>query len=243
MAFRRFGLICRKLIVENRKSLLIVLCGFSGIWTLLGLWCGYLGTTPGIGPLAIYLFCASIACCVAASRMFSDLVSKEDRISTLMTPASAAEKFIPRLIAVIPGMIILVTLGYILFSYASILVAGLRFGNWADFYNPFAHWTQEDSSTLISLGSVFLFTLSFFIYGAVAWPRKSFFKTVLVLFAVQMVLGMIVYGIVKSLFAMRLYMEITDEAAFGRSVISIVCLIAVTIIYLAYRRLKNFKLN
>lgn len=231
----RFLMMCGKIATEQRKSLLVTAGGFLGLCAVLGLWSGFFGGAPAAGNFVFYLVLAWIACSLVASLMFSELTRKEGRTALLMTPARAADKFLPRLILVLPGMILLCALGYFVYGF---LMMGIRFDIWPDLYNPFANWTESDTCTFCSMLAFFLLNESFFIFGAVNWPKKSFLKTFCLIAALQIALSFLAW----SMFKVGLELEVYDPKAFLWSVVTIMTLIATGITIWAFIRFKRLTL-
>lgn len=231
----RFVRVCRKMLTENRKTILIMTGGYLGIFLIIGLWSGYLGTTPGSGNVLFYIMMAGLACAVMASKMFFDMTSKEGRTAVLMLPATAVDKFLPRLIFALPVMLIIVVLGYLVFDGSMILAAGLTYDYWAPVFNPFAHLNDSDWTVVWMLVAGFLFNESLFIFGSVAWPRKSFLKTIGIFIVIQtlMSLGVILFH------HMGLRLHINDRQAFLLLTSGTVTVISVGIVYLSYIRFKR----
>lgn len=234
----RFLMMCGKIATEQRKTLLVTTGGYLGICAVLGLWSGFFGGAPAAGNFVFYLVLAWIACSLVASRMFSEITRKEGRTALLMTPARAADKFLPRLIIVLPGMLLLCTLGYLVYGYTDVLMMGMKFDIWPDVYNPFANWTESDTCTFCSMLAFFLLSESFFIFGAVTWPRKSFLKTFCLIAALQIALSFLAWGMFKT----GLEIEVYDAKAFVWSVVAIETLIATGITLWAFIRFKRLTL-
>lgn len=231
----------RKMMIEQRKTLLYAAGGYLGICAVLGLWGGFFGSTPDPG-LPIYIMVSMFACALVASKLGFDLVNKEGRTAMIMTPATAADKFVPRLIAVLPAMLILVIIGYPVFCYADILALGVSYGQWVSFTIPhiFNIFNGPDAVLGVCiLLSMFLFSESIFIFGAVAWPRKSLLKSIGVFIAIQFLLSLLTMAFIKS--NSYLYIDIVDETAFGWSVTAIITAIAIGIIYCAYLKFKRIQ--
>lgn len=237
-----FGLICRKLYTEQKKTLLITSLGYLGLWAVIAIWSGYFGGHSDPGLFIIYLFVSALACSLVASKMFFELGTKEGRVNFLMTPASTSDQFFPRLIAIIPGMIVLVTSGYLVFGYVSSFVLYLRFDAWLPVYNPFNNWTVDDTQSLCGCIAGFLFSESLFIYGSIAWPKKSFIKTLCAYALLQIVLSTLVYAIIKVFSRTGVYIEVVDSVSFVWSITIIVTILSLIIGWLSFRKLKCLKL-
>lgn len=234
----RFMMMCGKIATEQRRTLLVTAGGFLGLCVILGLWSGFFGGAPAAGNFVFYIVLSWIACSVVASRMMGEITRKEGRTALLMTPARAADKFVPRLIIVLPGMVLLCALGYLVYGYSDILMMGIRFDIWPDLYNPFANWTENDTTTLGSMLAFFLLNESLFIFGSVMWPKKSFLKTFCLIALLQILLSFFAWGVFK----MGLELEVYDAKAFTWSIITIMTIIATGITVWAFIRFKRLTL-
>lgn len=228
-------MVCRKLLIEQRKSLIFVVGAFLGFNLIMGLWTGWATFRPGSSKFSLYIFIAGLACTVAASKMMWDMTDKQGRTALLMTPAPASYKFLSRLIVVFPGMIILTVIGYFIYNYSMILANGVTHNVWPDIYNPFASWGWMKTVATCLMSSLFVFTESLFIFGAVAWPRKSFLKTLGLIVVLQIILSFI--GVMFS--RTHLQVEVYNEKAFIWSLTCVWTLISAVIIYLSYLKFKK----
>lgn len=229
----------RKMMIEQRRTLLYATGGYLGICAVLGLWGGFFGSTPDPGT-PIYILVSMFACALVASKLGFDLVNKEGRTAMLMTPATPADKFIPRLIAVLPAMLILVAIGYPVFCYADILALGVAYGQWVSFTIPVIIGGENALLGTCLLLAMFLFSESIFIFGAVAWPRKSLLKSIGVFIAIQFLLSLLAMAFIKT--KIYLYIDIVDDTAFGWWVIATIAAIAIGIIYCAYLKFKRIQI-
>lgn len=236
-ASSRFLMTSKKLLVEQKKTLAYFIAGYLGICLVIGLWFSLMArSAAGEAALVLYILFAGLVCAIVASKMFSDLTSKEGRISLLMTPASPAEKYFPRLILVLPGMLLLVALGYVVLDYATILACGLAYGKWYPFFNPFAGATDSsDWFGIYMLFSMFLFNEAIFIFGAVAWPRKSFLKSVGVFVVIQILFSSMLPIVVKSGFSFT----VEADEALGWTLTSLVTLLSAAIVGCSYFKFKK----
>lgn len=225
-----------KLLTEQRKTLIYTVAGYLGISIVLGLFFGYLGIYPSLSNSMLYIFLAGLACAYAASRMMFELTSKEGRISLLMSPDSAATKFIVRLIGILPGMLLLVAVGYLAYAYSALLSNGLSHGVWLSLSNPFKEIPNEIWGVL---GSFYLFFEAAFIFGAVVWPRKSFIKTVGLLSLLQIVLIFLMIAFFRVFKMLGWSIQIVDEDALFRCFISVIIAISAAIIFSAYYKFKR----
>lgn len=234
-----FGFIVKKLFIEQKKTLTMLCGSYLGACVLFGIWCGYLGNVPTNDNFVIYLLLSGFAFAIAASRMFFDMSTKEGRISLLMTPGSAAGKYWPRFLAVLPGMIVLASAGYLLYGYSDLLALGIMQDLWLPLSNPFGNVNGDYYSTIGILAAMFLFNESIFMYGAVAWPKRSFIKSLGVFVIIQIGLTMIATAIIKSMIHSSISIEIVNPQAFSWIVAGIITAIAAGIMYAGFRKFKN----
>lgn len=234
-----FIMVCKKMLIEQRKTLLLLTAGFLGLCAIFGLWFGFLGLQVRSEGLILYIMFGGLACALVASKMFFELTSKEGRISLLMIPASPAEKFFPRLIAILPGMILLVIIGYFVLGYSNILMIGINSEVWVPLYNPFNGMTRNDWIGSALLFSTFLFGESVFVFGSVAWPRKSFIKTCGIFALFQIVLSLSVAWIIRLIIAKNIHLEILDAKATPWIISGVITCVAIAIFYAAFAKLKR----
>lgn len=234
-----FGSIVKKLLVEQRKTLTILCGSYLGACVLFGLWCGYLGGVPRSDTFAIYLILSGFALAIAASKMFFDMTTKEGRISLLMTPGSAAGKYWPRFIAVLPGMLLLAALGYILYAASDILVLGVLQNLWLPIPNPFENMSGDGIASSFFVFSLFLFSESIFMYGAVAWPKRSFLKSLGVFVIIQISITVLSTLVIKAMMGSSISIEVVNPNALGWIVTGTITAIAIGIMYAGFRKFKN----
>jgi len=235
----RFAMVARKLLIEHRRTLLILTGSYLGASILFGLWFGYLGSVPRIENMLFYIMMSGLACALVASKMFFDMTSKQGRTALLMTPAKASDKYLTRFVGVLPGMLLLVVIGYLVFGYSDLLSLGLRYDTWMPLPNPLK---VEDPDTIISICatfSVFLFNESIFIFGSVAWPKRSFLKSLGVFAVIQILLFFIAAGIGKLFVEFNLRIEIVDEVALSWVIIGCITAIAAFIMWCSFRKFKH----
>lgn len=181
----------RKDYTEYKKQLLLILCALWGTSAAMGALLGFNHSGGGITELIMFSVFYTIFALVVASAAFPELKEKTGRISYIMTPASASDKFVTRLIVVVPLVAIAVIIAYYIGDIARILTAMLFHNdggpgsNYRHIVDPFMlvrnlGW-EETLSSIIG----FLFIQGIFFVGSVYWPRYSFFKTVLIIIAFQ----------------------------------------------------------
>lgn len=234
-------LVCRKYLVEHKKKLLISMGGFLGICVIFGFIIGINSYTSS-GNFAVYLFFAGVECSLVASRMFAETVMKEGKTSLLMIPASAAQKFFPRLVMVTLAPWILIIVGYFVYGYVSIFSYHMGFDVWVPLFNPFDGWNQRMTMALMLLVSFFLLSQSLFIFGAVAWPKRSFLKTIVLMAVLLMAFIFFAWLFARITHRYGVSVVVTDETAFTWSVVTILILISIGITAAAYYKFKRITL-
>lgn len=232
-------MVIKKLLIEQRRTLMMLCGGYLGMCVLIGLWFGLFGARVGQEGFILYIFLSGLACAIVASKMFFDMTSKEGRVSLLMTPATAAQKFMPRLAAILPGMLVLVALGYIVLGLSDMVMIRINYGMWGSFYNPFASSSPDLGLLIFSLSAMFLFNESIFIYGSVAWPRKSFLKSLGVFALIQIVFSFISSAVLKTMIAHGMAFEIVNGEALAWTIANCIVVAAVAIIWGAYIKFKR----
>ena len=195
-----FFLTVRKEAIDNRKHLLLRLVTLWGVFiTMGGIW-GYNYVDTVMPHFGILGFVALLFGAVVGAQTFSNMQTKTGRISALMLPASAADKFLVRWLAVVPLAFIALIAAFYLSELARILVALIHEGTIdADYARPVNLYSMLTlygepggwKFGFVCLASYFM-GQAFYILGSALWPSHSFAKTFVVLWALQMLLGMVV---------------------------------------------------
>lgn len=228
--------VINKIGVEQRKTILLSIGSYLGFILLLGIWSGgWLGLRVGMNDAGMYAVISWIMCVVVASMMFGDFKKKEDRLSTLMTPATAWQKFLPRLLTAVPGTLILATLGWYVYEYSKIISFGINEGIWQACPHPIEAIFEDGWESIIAIGSYFLFIQSIFFLGGVAWPKKSFIKTL----GLLAIFGLMLSVILGLLTKIQWQFIIIQKSAIVWTLIVFTLILSVCIFYLAYRKLKR----
>lgn len=192
--FHRFILVVRKFWFENGKTIFFMQ---MAIMALLTIWLGvYLSFTNARlfredFQIAYYFVGLLISGCLSANFLFSDLNNKSRAINFLLTPASSLEKTV----CVLFFGVIIFLMGYTISFYLvdSIMVTlanALNDTHWS-IINIFSMSQFRDPLFDGAPGDLFFkyFTCqALFILGSLFFPKYSFFKTVIVLFFVWIVL-------------------------------------------------------
>ena len=192
----RFWMVARKYLTENRKMLGFGVLAYLAFWVMIGAWMGWLHWGGSATQAFFYTFVASLAFTVIASLMFKDMNGKQKRIATLMTPASAADKFWIRFIVTVPLFMILIAAGYCVLEWSRMLLFLIDTGHSTSFYVPFGGIGTLFSNHENTLGTLLLiasgfFSLSIYMVGSICWPKYSFLKTMALEFGLQMLVVML----------------------------------------------------
>lgn len=136
---------------------------------------------------------------LAGSMMFTDMGDKSIRLSALMVPASQLEKFVARLIVVLPVTMLLCLIGFEVVDLLRCVVAKVYYPD-SDKIHPigFAADYFDTDAVRVYIGVLFG-TQSIFVLGSIVWPKMSWLKT----FAAWFVLGS-VYSLVSLMCATAL---------------------------------------
>lgn len=151
-----------------------------------------------------YVWMAAIIVQVLGSLTFSSMSTKSKRISNMMLPAAQSEKFISQCLLYVVGGNIAMILSFILADAVSALIFGIAPG-WTmmsgllDLQQLF-HESPEiiQGAFLIAFGFLLMYLMGQAIYvlGSALWPKKSFLKTFIALFAIQILIPIIIpFGI------------------------------------------------
>lgn len=188
-------LMCRKSIIENARKLLLAVGIYLGACLVLGLWLGYLDIPLGPIGFMLYSFFAMIICAFIDSKTFAEFTSREGRISIMMTPASAADKYWSRAVAIIVGIYVLLFAGWYVMCCGNVLLLGVKHDLWfTDLLNPFDAIGYFDWRDWFSLMVTSMLVQSLYILGSVAWPKHSFLKSSAVLIGCYLTLVFMAVG-------------------------------------------------
>ena len=193
----RFWLLLRKDFVENKTALVIGSFALFAAMSLLMIILSIFIDSPDkggclIGYVLEYLF--GIGCAISVSLMFSQMRTKQGRISMFTLPATALEKFLEQMVVYILGFTIVYAVCVELGELVRCVVAPLVWGkeSLGVFINHFAVLgTLKDAFNnpgIAQIGitgskiiTVCVFgvvaDLGIFTLGAVLWPKYSFIKT------------------------------------------------------------------
>lgn len=242
MTTNRFLLVSSKLFADNRRSILMGLGVYAGIMIVIGIWLAMIHCRPDNAAIPLYFIIMSAVWAVIASLSFSSLKSKNGKINELMLPATAAEKYWPRLIAIFVCTPIVIFLGYYLFAYFWMLSARIFMDNWYPFPGIDIVADHSDVRAMTVLMTTSFCTISFYTFGSVMWPRWSFLKSTGILIAIQIVFFSLITTIVTATNGRFLLGFDPDEESIFFIYNAIMTIIGVVLLYFGYRKFKNLQL-
>lgn len=193
----------RKLVRDNWRMLVIGAGSFLGFALLFGMLQGVLRKGGGTNEVVFYSMASALASQIFASMCFGDMKTKETRLGVLMQPATAMQKFLPRLLGAFVAVPVLIAIGFLTMELGRLLGMLIRYQVGITMVNPFMIFGNKpdfDEITLLVL--YWVLNLSIFFYGGILWPRLSFLKTfgllVALLFSSVTCCSMVITWILKS---------------------------------------------
>lgn len=242
-----FLLTARHDFIENRKAILLGVGTIWAIYILFGALLGYNGRGGGHGQMAFCFFFAMAFSTIGASLAFSNMKTKEGRISTLMLPATAADKFLVRWIAFVPVLFGILAAGIYLCDFTRIFVCWLCDYPWLvngaymhviGFYD----WVvfQEHGAGFIVwfFLAAFFFGQSLYFFGAILWPKLSFIKTFVVCWVLETIAGFFLVFFGDDLLMMFYGRSLSEDVFFGFSA-GVATVLTIGMYVLAYYRFKR----
>ncbi|MBU2510314.1 hypothetical protein KJ966_03215 [bacterium] len=162
--------------------------------TIIGLLIFFSGVFLKSASIGFLLNIMLLAGIVQVSKVFSETHQKEKGIYYFMLPASIEEKYLVKLLSTLIGYYIFALLVCLLSNQLSILIAGFLYQS-SDIpgFNPL----QPEFFERFKL---YLFFHSIFFAGSLFFRKNSFLKTVLVFFAVSILLTISAGSYLKNLF-------------------------------------------
>lgn len=244
-----FMLTLRKEVIENRKALMIGIGSCWGLCMLLGAFLGLLRMGGGAREVYFFFFMCFLIAGIIGSLTFSNMKTKTGRISSILLPATPIEKFFIRWLAVVPGLLIVLILGFYIGDASRIITSwidgaqmGSHYYRIVDIWRIVMHSFGESNMSIMMscfLICSYFFTQALYIYGAILWPKLSYVKTLLALWVLEMALGPAFIFILKHIgfsFNMLTYAQ-------AMSILWIACTLLVVLTlalyFLTYLRFKN----
>ncbi len=248
--------------VENRKNIAITISVIFGLLLLSAILITKSMYDPDFqsedSRAGVFWACACFAIGIIVqilgSLTFSAMSTKPKRISNLMLPAAQSEKFISQcLIHVVGGNLVLI-LSVVLADTISALIFSMTPG-WYMFFD--AMWNKKfaiDPNGHQMLCMIFLCILwcflisqSLFVLGSAFWPRKSFLKTFVALFALEIIMPIIIpirlvlnfSETIERFFRSLADLSANEIIALWWCAIAVAYALLALVYWLAWRRYKN----
>ena len=241
-----FMLTLKKDIIDNRKSLLLGVGGIWGFCLLIGCFLGYNTFGGSLGELFYFSFMFLAIGCVAASVSFNNLKNKDNRIASILVPDTPFDKFIIRWLAVVPALCCVMIAGFYIMELARIITFKLSHdaelvansGSYCQVLNLWAMFGKGNQTVGGELRGTFimsyLFSQSFYILGAVLWPKLSFIKTFAAVWVLQTLFSIATVSVGRINIAIHI-----DVSDFLWLVIAVEFVLTIVIYFLAYLRFRN----
>lgn len=201
----RMWALTKRYAVENRRNIFTtvgVMFGLILLYSIVmtkALWSDASQSRTAILWMS-YTWMAAIIVQVLGSLTFSSMSTKSKRISNMMLPAAQSEKFISQCLLYVVGGNIAMILTFILADTISALIFGIAPG-WTTLSEVLSlkqlfMETPEiiHGALLIALFFLLMYLMDQAIYvlGSALWPKKSFLKTFIALFAIQIIIPIII---------------------------------------------------
>ncbi|MDE6586815.1 MAG: hypothetical protein K2K40_00595 [Paramuribaculum sp.] len=179
----------RKYLADNRKQLILWLALALGGIIFLGAVHAFFRVDNDTSQ-GIYMVFAPLLMCCFASVTFTNMKRPAGRIAELTLPTTTFNRFAVRWVMAIPATLLL-------FIAGAWLTELLRMTLWPVFNDTTCPGSLDiflftEKTSAITVYFLFLLlTLSFFFFGAIAWPRLSFLKSAIVQWAISTIIGVI----------------------------------------------------
>lgn len=180
-------------------------------------WSQSYGHNPATDPmwgrlLTLYMVLAAFTLIIAASNAMDWMGTRNQRINTLMVPATQLEKYAARFTIYIIGSTIVFNLLFILADFIRIGVTPLMCDTqWDGIHSIlkiFNHVEDPDrtSHTIsIFIASVIICLQALYLLGSTIWPKNSFIKTSMALTVIITVLTFFIWHMTNALFNYAVY--------------------------------------
>lgn len=208
----RFLNYCQKDWVENWRKNMLRLVAMYGALTVFFIWAGRIWRRPsfsselwqnefGVGCFMIFAMGT-----LSASFVMEFLKDKRRRLSALMLPATAFEKYLSRWFLYTFVFLLAYALAFVLADLTRAFISSL-FGTGVTSIFPYGQLTNETMfPPFFSTGRGTLFSFSFYfavqsayVLGSALWPKNAFIKTSAALIVVISIFVAVLVSLVKSL--------------------------------------------
>jgi hypothetical protein len=183
-SIKRLLLLIKRQVFGNITGLIIAFASFGGMLLVVSVLTGFFNPEGIRGLWPLYFVALFMGGYVFSSNIFSELNSPQRSITFLTLPVSNLERLaMAWLLTAIMYSIFALT-GIALVFLLTHLIVGIPLA--AESFS--ATWTWDGLNTVL----IYVITQSVFLFGAIYFRRLNFFKTILSIFVIQSVLGLIV---------------------------------------------------
>lgn len=198
-SFSRFGKLVRKEMQENWKLYALRFLVMYAVMTIVLVWNSYtdyssftmISKTDDLNvhifTLVIWMWSWYIFTCLGVSFAFGSMKSKAGRITMLMNPATAFEKFFFRWLIYVLILPILIFFSIWLADYTRVVISSVIYKDLPFIETTNFKWFIDQGDGGYSLcnnwenGSLLIlavmFVQSLFFLGSIIWPKNSFIKS------------------------------------------------------------------
>jgi len=190
----RFGLLIKRDLLSSYRGILIRIAAASGVLLfvdLMNLWQDGPDLFHHVEIFTAVLFVGGF---IATSAAFKEVHRKETNQSYLLIPASPLEKVASRIVFYTVGWIVLTAVWYSLFILVSYAAGELLLGSHYPLHGPF-------HPQLLTVYAHYIVLQSIFLIGAIYFRKTNFFKTVLAMFVLILILAFIMAFFFRIIFA------------------------------------------
>lgn len=206
---QRFGLLINHDVRENWRKILLSLGGLLGALIIIGLfyavtnfqgaddidpeWLRHIGERMALTEVIFFTIIMFFAGAYVASTAFKSFSSAPSALSSIMIPASQFEKFMVKWLVAVPCFFIIYVAFAMFADWVRVAFIDMNYHvevSTFDWNKLFFH-SEEIAFKHFSLIGIMTFfcVQSFFLLGSIVWPRVSFLKTFVSLFALGLVYG------------------------------------------------------
>lgn len=206
---QRFGLLIKRDVRQNWRKILLSLGGLLGALIIIGLFYAvtncqgaadfdserirHIGERMALTEVIFFTVIMFFAGAYVASTAFKSFSSAPEALSSMMIPASQFEKFMVKWLVAVPCFFIIYVVFAMFADWVRVAFIEMHYHievSTFDWNQLFFH-SEEIAFKQFSLVGImaFLWVQSFFLLGSIVWPRVSYMKTFVTLFALGLIYG------------------------------------------------------
>lgn len=236
-SFNRVAMLLRRHVTLQRMPLMMTAAVIFGIFLLVDI-CIFQNTLCGgeklINTLAAAFIITPVVLTVLGSMTFATQATKQQRIPTMLLPATKAEKFVTHFLIYFVGGTLFTLLSAALSATVCVL-----FSSDAEFYPGEFELTGSNVLEILFLFAAILSGPALYTLGATFWPKKSFIKTFVLLLAIQILIPTIfTLTFIGDTFSRFNYISDTELTLIVAGAYIVIALIY----WLAWRKFRSWQL-